>query len=73
MATIPGVGHAVNIAYDSGKGDLYVTNSFDDTVSVISDSSNSVIGNITVPYDPQGVAYDGARGDIRHGLHRQYD
>ena len=47
-ATIPvGVG-PWGIAYDSGKGEIFVANYYDDTVSVISDSSNTVIATVPV-------------------------
>ena len=38
---------------------MYVTNSFDDTVSVIDTTTNTVVGNpITVGDGPNGIAYD---------------
>jgi len=52
------------IAYDSTNGDLYVANSGYNTVSVISDSSNSVIKTITVGNGPTGVVYDSGRSEI---------
>jgi YVTN family beta-propeller protein len=63
-ATIP-VGHAPSgVAYDSAKGEIFVTNGQDDTVSVISDSTNTVIATIPVGAYPYGVAYDSAKGEI---------
>ncbi|MGD0449896.1 MAG: YncE family protein [Candidatus Bathyarchaeia archaeon] len=52
------------IAYDSAKGELFVANSGYNTVSVISDNSNSVFKTITVGTSPTGVAYDFGRGYI---------
>jgi YVTN family beta-propeller protein len=53
IATIPlGNGEEANvpegIAFDSANGNLYVTNSRGDDVSVISGSTNTVVGN-TIP------------------------
>jgi len=52
----------VGIAYDSANGRMYVTNEIDDTVSVISTSSNTVTDTITVGINPLGIAYDSANG-----------
>jgi YVTN family beta-propeller protein len=49
------------IAYAS-NGDIYVTNSGDNTVSVIDTSSNMVVKTIGVGSSPYGVAF--ANGDI---------
>ncbi|MGA3111476.1 MAG: carboxypeptidase regulatory-like domain-containing protein [Candidatus Bathyarchaeia archaeon] len=63
-ATIP-VGKApANLAYDSGKGEIFVTNGQDNTTSVISDNTNTVIANIPVGGYPYGVAYDPAKGEV---------
>jgi YVTN family beta-propeller protein len=52
-------------AYDSGKGEIFVTNQEDGSVSVISDSSNSVTHTITgVGQYPTGIAYDSKMGEI---------
>jgi YVTN family beta-propeller protein len=52
------------VAYDSGKGEIFVTNIYDDTVSVISDSSNDVIATVPVGVDPQGLAYDSGKSEV---------
>jgi YVTN family beta-propeller protein len=63
-ATIP-VGHAPSgLAYDSAKGEIFVTNGQDNTTSIISDSTNTVIGTIPVGGYPYGVAYDPAKGEV---------
>src|ERR1017187_7674257 len=49
------------IAYDSAMGELFVANYGSNTVSVISDSTNTVVANVSVR-SPLGVAYDPARG-----------
>ena len=62
--TIP-VGKApMGIAYDSAKGEIFVTNGQDNTTSVISDSTNTVVATIPVGGYPYGVAYDSAKGEI---------
>ncbi len=63
-ATIP-VGKAPSgLAYDVAKGEIFVSNGEDNTVSVISDNSNTVIATISVGGYPYGVAYDAAKGEI---------
>jgi YVTN family beta-propeller protein len=54
------------IAYDSGKGEVFVANSGSDTVSVISDTSDTVVANISVGAgaSPAGLAYDPAKGEV---------
>jgi YVTN family beta-propeller protein len=62
--TIP-VGIGPNgIAFDSANGNLYVTNSEDNTVSVISGQTNAVIGTIPVGKDPTGIAFDSANANL---------
>ena len=63
-ATIP-VGKAPSgIAYDSAKGEIFVTNGQDNTTSVISDKTNTVVLTIPVGGFPYGVAYDSAKGEV---------
>jgi YVTN family beta-propeller protein len=52
------------LAYDSGKGEVFVANSFSNIVSVISDSTDKVVANITVGSNPNSVAYDSAKGEV---------
>jgi YVTN family beta-propeller protein len=52
------------VAYDSGKDEVFVTNVDDDTVSVISDSSNAVIATVPVGEVPQGLTYDSGKSEI---------
>ena len=52
------------VAYDSGMGEIFVTNEGDNTVSVISDGNNSVVATIAVGEYPTGVVYDPAKGEI---------
>ncbi len=52
------------VAYDSGKGEIFVTNLGADSVSVISDSTNAVVATVTVGNYPDSVAYDSGKGEI---------
>src|SRR5208283_4375356 len=52
------------IAYDSGKGELFVANWLSDSVSVISDNTDTVLTNITVGSNPNGVAYDSGKDEL---------
>ena len=51
------------IAYDSVKGELFVANYNSGSVSVISDSTNTVVANVSVR-SPLGVTYDSAKGEV---------
>jgi len=50
------------VAYDSGKGDAFVTSNSSGDVSVISDTTNGVVASLTVGCAPYGAAYDGGTG-----------
>src|SRR3989475_12895329 len=52
------------IAYDSGKGEMFVTDERSNNVTVISDSTNAVIANIPVGSYPIGLAYDSGIGEV---------
>lgn len=52
-----------NVVYDSGKGEIFVAAGAN-TVSVISDSNNTVVVNVTVGNSPYGLAYDSAKGEV---------
>jgi YVTN family beta-propeller protein len=60
------------LAYDSGHGEIYVANSNDNTVSVISDATDTVVATISIanphdpgaPSEPLGLAYDSGTGQI---------
>jgi YVTN family beta-propeller protein len=52
------------VAYDSGKGEIFVVNYGSTTVSVISDSTNTVVANVTVGTNPMGAAYDFWYGEV---------
>ncbi|MHB9160360.1 MAG: YncE family protein [Nitrosotalea sp.] len=63
-ATITVGSGPAGVAYDSAKGEIFVANVGDNTISVISDTSNAVVATITVGSVPIGVAYDSAKGEI---------
>jgi len=52
------------IAFDSANGDVYVTDSGSDNVSVLNGSTNSIATTISVAASPEGVAYDSGNGNI---------
>ena len=68
IGTIP-VNTAGPMAYDSGKNEIFVTNintnhSASDSVSVISDTNNTVIATVTVGYGAYYLAYDSGRNEV---------
>lgn len=64
-ASIGGVGNSGgDLVYDSGRGEIFVANEGSNTVSVISDSNNTVVANVTVGSSPYGVAYDSAKSEV---------
>ena len=58
-----GVGPAA-VAYDSGKGEVFVANAASDNVSVISDATDGVVATAVVGSNPYGVAYDSGTGEV---------
>src|SRR5207244_12722317 len=54
----------IGAAYDSARGEVFVTNFGSNTVSVISDSTNAVVATMPVQSGPIGVAYDSVRGEV---------
>ena len=52
------------IAYDSGKGEVFVANNYANAVSVISDTNDSVVATVNVGSGPYGVTYDSGRGEV---------
>ena len=65
VTTTVSVGNApTGIAYDLGKGEIFVANEFSSTVSVISDGTNAVVATVTVGTQPEGVAYDSVKNAV---------
>ena len=62
VATVGVQAFPEGVGYNSGNGDIYVTNARSDSVSVI--SGTSVVATIGVGTNPVGVAYDSGNGDI---------
>ena len=56
-------GLATGVAYDPAKGELFVANG-DQTVSVISATTDKVVASVTVGNSPRGITYDPANGDL---------
>ncbi len=52
------------VVYDPAKNEIFVTNEYFNVVSVISDTTNTVIANITVGTKPAFPCYDSAKGEI---------
>ena len=52
------------IAYDSGKGEVFVGNENSNNLTVISDATNTVVATIPVGSGPVGVAYDSGKGEV---------
>jgi YVTN family beta-propeller protein len=74
VATIKVGSGPFGVAYDSGKGEVYVANSVSNTVSVISDATNTVVASVAVGSGPPtggygllDIAYDSAKGEIFAG------
>src|SRR3989442_10944962 len=68
VASIAVGAYTVGVAYDSGKGEVFVAkqviaNQGSNTVTVISDATNAIVANIPVSSRPYGVAYDSAKGE----------
>src|SRR5439155_572850 len=58
-------GYHYGLAYDSGKGEVFVATSASNTVSVISDSTNAVVAIVNVVGEaPGGMAYDSGKGEV---------
>jgi YVTN family beta-propeller protein len=65
LASVGGVGNSGgDLAYDSSKGEIFVANEGSNTVSVISDTNNTIVANVTVGSSPYGIAYDSNKGEV---------
>jgi YVTN family beta-propeller protein len=64
VATAKDGGSAYAIAYDPAKSELFVANYLNDTVTVISDSSNAVVATLKVGAGPDALAYDSGKGEV---------
>ena len=59
-------GYANGMAYDPGKGEIFVPVNSGSLIKVVSDSSNAVVATVSLPGGsaPYSVAYDSAKGEI---------
>jgi YVTN family beta-propeller protein len=64
VATVKVGATPYGVAYDSAKGEVFVSNSNGNTTSVISDSSNAVVATVAVGSTSYGIAYDSAKGEV---------
>jgi YVTN family beta-propeller protein len=62
--TITVGGQPYGVAYDSGRGEVFVANYLDGPVSVISDTTNTVTETIPAGREPYGVAYDSGKNEV---------
>jgi DNA-binding beta-propeller fold protein YncE len=66
--TLPKLSQPDAVAYDSGKGAIFVANPGTSTaagnVSVISDSINAIIATVTVGTGPNALAYDSGKAEV---------
>src|SRR5208282_3505349 len=52
------------LAYDSGTGEIFVTNSGYNYVDVVAQGTTTVSATIFLSTSPHGVAYDSGNGDV---------
>ena len=64
VATINVGTQPYGVAYDSGKGEVFVANYYSNSVTVIADSTYAVIATIPVGTHPYGLAYDSGTGQV---------
>ena len=58
-----GVG-PIGIAYDARMGEMFVANSYSNNVSVLNDTSDSVVASVTTNETPETLAFDNTTGDL---------
>lgn len=63
-ATIPVGSDPIALSYDNTTGDVFVTNYGSNDVSVISDTTNTVVATVKVGGSPQGMTYDPAASEV---------
>lgn len=65
-ATVP-IGsqpYAYTVAYDAGRGEVFVANYASNNLSVISGSNDSIVATVAVGSNPYAIAYDSGQGEI---------
>ena len=63
-ATVTVGGSPTGLAYDPSRGEVFVANSANDSVSVISDTNDSVVSTVQVGQDPLGLVYDPSTSQV---------
>ncbi|HTY74566.1 MAG TPA: YncE family protein [Candidatus Nanoarchaeia archaeon] len=63
-ATITVGNEPTGMAYDSAKGEIFVVNHAQNSVSVVSDGTNAVVSTISVGSGPYKVVYDSSKGEV---------
>lgn len=63
-ASIPVGSGPFGVAVDNATGDVFVTNTGSDNVSVLSNATDAVVASISVGVAPYGIAYDTLTGDL---------
>ncbi len=56
--SLPSGSHPEDVTYDAAKGEIFVSNEYTNSVSVISDSTNTIVGSISVGSLAYGIACD---------------
>ncbi|HEV2172700.1 MAG TPA: hypothetical protein VGR71_03990, partial [Nitrospira sp.] len=64
LVTVQKVPAPVAAVYDPSKGEVFVANYQDNTVSVIADANNSVVATVRVGIDPFALVYDASKGEV---------
>ena len=54
----------LGMAYDSGKGEIFVANQPFGNVTIINDTTNTIVANVTVGGEPYYLVYDSAKSEI---------
>ena len=52
------------VVYDSGRGEIFVADGYTDTVSVLSDTTRTVVATVPVGDFPDALAYDSGKGEV---------
>lgn len=63
-ATVTVEGSPTGLAYDPSRGEVFVANGANNSVSVISDTNDSVVSTVQVGQDPLGLVYDPSTSQV---------
>src|SRR5271155_3787024 len=56
--------HPSGVVYDPARSEIFVSNALSDSVSVISDMTNTVLATVPVGIGPWGMAYDPDQNEV---------